>query len=203
MGEKKQFRGMIDLLTKPAFQKRALPLSVAAWHGLITKNLVPKRSELIRGMIVEKTPKSILHVKLVGRLLQLLQTWVGSTHWVRKEDPLTLTDSEPESDVSGHETDYVAHPATALLTVEVSVSTLEEDREMALIYAEAGVAEFWIVNVRQQAIEVYREPTPAGYIKVESIPLEGTVVCESLPGVRVAVRELFEGLVPGEQAERV
>ena len=198
--------GMIDLLTKPAFQKRALPLSVAAWHEMIAKNMVPKRSELIRGVIVEKTPKSILHVKLVGRLLQLLQSCVGSTHWVRKEDPLTLTDSEPEPDVSvvsGHETDYTAHPVTALLTVEVSVSTLEEDREMALIYAEAGVAEFWIVNVRQQAIEVYREPTPAGYTKVESIPLEGTVVCGSLPGVRVVVRELFDGLVPGEPVEGV
>jgi Uma2 family endonuclease len=192
---------MIDLLTKPAFQKRALPLSVAAWHEMIAKNMVPKRSELIRGVIVEKMPKSILHVKLVGRLLQLLQSWVGSTHWVRKEDPLTLMDSEPEPDVSvvsGREKDYAAHPVTALLTVEVSVSTLEEDREMALIYAEAGVAEFWIVNVRQQAIEVYREPTPAGYTKVESIPLEGTVDCGSLPGVTVAVRELFEGLVPGQ-----
>ena len=51
-------------LKAPGFQKRALPLSVAAWHGMIRDNLAPARAELIRGVIIEKMSKSILHSKV-------------------------------------------------------------------------------------------------------------------------------------------
>ncbi len=188
---------MIDLLTKPAFQKRALPLSVKAWHEMIAKNMAPKRAELIRGVIVEKMSKSILHVKLVSRLLQMLQEQVGAAYWVRKEDPLTLMDSEPEPDLSvvaGSIDDYPAHPTTAPLVVEISVTTLEDDREMAAIYAEAGVEEFWIVNARQPGIEVYREPTPAGYLRKEILAPGETLACQSLPAIRFVVGDLFRDL---------
>ena len=55
-------------LQEPGFQKRAMPLSVKAWHGMIAQGLAPKRAELIRGAIIEKMSKSILHAKLNSRL---------------------------------------------------------------------------------------------------------------------------------------
>lgn len=193
---------MIDLLTKPAFQRRALPLAVEAWHEMVAKNMVPKRSELIRGVIVEKMPKSILHVKLVGRVLQLLQSILKANgYWVRKEDPLTLMDSEPEPDISvvvGSESDYSKHPSTALLAVEVSISTLEEDREMALIYAEAGVKEFWIINARQQTLELYQEPSASGYLRRSELHLDQILTSQALPEVSFEIRSLFDGLLPVE-----
>lgn len=190
---------MIDLLTKPAFQKRALPLSVKAWHEMIARNLVPKRAELIRGVIVEKVSKSILHVRLVARLFRLLQEQVGTGFWVRQEAPLTMADSEPEPDISiveGSEVDYASHPSTARLVVEISVATLDEDREMAAIYAEAGVPEFWIVNARESAIEVHRQPTPAGYAHHEVIAPGDTLTCQNLPDIRIPLSGFFSDLPP-------
>ena len=55
---------MLPVLEKPAFRKRALPLSVEAWHGLIAADLAPKRSELIHGAVIGKVSKSFLHTKL-------------------------------------------------------------------------------------------------------------------------------------------
>ncbi len=187
---------MIVQLKAPGFHQRALPLSVAAWHGMIRDNLAPARAELIRGVIIEKMSKSILHSKVSDYLAKYFHAAVGDTHWVRKEDPLTFADSEPEPDVSvvaGKPGDYRNHPATAALVVEVSISTLADDREMAEIYAEAGVEEYWIVNVPARCIEVYRQPAGTGYAVVESIGAGQSVQCASLP-VSVDVAALFAGL---------
>lgn len=185
---------MVSILSKPGFQRRAMPLSIKAWHQMIDAGLAPKRAELIRGVIVEKMSKSILHIKLTGLLLALLHSVLGEKFWVRKEDPLTLADSEPEPDVSvveGQMADYDKHPTTARLVVEVSVSTLSEDREMAEIYAEAAVAEYWIVNGAERCIEVYRKPVAGRYEEVTRVIEGGVLECASLPAVRVNVSELF------------
>jgi Uma2 family endonuclease len=187
---------MNHLLKAPGFQKRVLPLSVAAWHNMIRDNLAPARAELIRGTIIEKMSKSILHTKLSDRLLDHFKFALRDTHWTRKEAPLTLQDSEPEPDisvVSGSEADYPQHPRTAVLVVEVSVSTLAEDRALADLYAENGVTEFWIVNAPGRCIEVYRQPV-AGHYTAMSTYIEGqTVTCADLSAA-VEVSALFAGL---------
>jgi Uma2 family endonuclease len=70
--------------------------------------------------------------------------------------------SEPFPDVAvvpGGPRDYIdRHPTTALLVVEVSDSTLGEDREKARLYAKAGVPEYWIVNLNDRTLEVRRKP---------------------------------------------
>ncbi len=188
---------MIDLLTKPGFQKRAMPLSVKAWHEMIKNGLAPKRAELIRGVIVEKMSKSSIHVLVLDSLIDFLKSRLAGIYWVRQEAPLTLADSEPEPDLSVVDLNsrgLASHPSTARLVIEVAVTTLEEDREMADIYAEAGVQEFWIVNARAQNIEVYRRPTSSGYLETEIVSLGQTLKCSSLADVEVEVRALFEGL---------
>ena len=188
---------MTSLPVSRPWRRRVLPLSVSAWHGLIAQGLAPDRSELIRGEIVEKMPKSVLHTRLVNRLIKLLTVLVTAECWVRKEDPLTLADSEPEPDVSvisGNEDDYAQHPTTALLVIEVSVSTLGEDREMAALYAEAGVSEFWIVNAVEQCIEVHRQPMSGAYQQQSRVALGQRLLCDSVPGVEVDVSHLFAGL---------
>ena len=188
---------MALLIKAPGFHQRALPLSVAAWHEMIAKGLAPRRAELIRGVIIEKMSKSMLHVQLASALFELLQTALGMTFWVRKEDALTLRDSEPEPDisiVSGRRLDYrTSHPTTAKLVVEVSVSTLADDREMAEIYAEAGVEEYWIINAADRCIEIRRRPSVAGY-EITEMVASGLVTCTSLPGVSVNIEELFANL---------
>ncbi len=115
---------MLPVLENPEFRRRALPLSVKGWHGLIAANLAPQRSELIRGVILEKMSKSFLHTKLSAALLELLQQSPGPEWSVGKEDLLTFSNSEPEPDLSvvtGSRDDYQSHPATAALVVEIAV----------------------------------------------------------------------------------
>lgn len=117
--------------------------------------------------------------------------------WVRKEDPLTLADSEPEPDVSvvtGKEEDFQSHPTTALLVVEVSVSSLNEDREIADLYAENQVIEYWIVNGQERCIECYRDPVDGRYQTQLRIAEGSLLESSALPGVSVDIAELFTGI---------
>lgn len=172
-------------------------LSVKAWHQMIETDLAPDRAELIRGVVVEKTSKSILHTKLAARIFAALQKFAGTQVWVRKEDPLSFADSEPEPDVSvvnGKEEDFQTHPTTARLVVEVSVSSIGEDRALAPLYAEAAVAEYWIVNGKERCIEVHRDPASGRYQTQLRVAEDGVLECLSLPGVGISVSELFAGI---------
>jgi Uma2 family endonuclease len=185
---------MLSILSQPAFQQRALPLSVEAWHGMIAKGLAPERAELIRGVIIEKMSKSILHTKLADALIEFLRSAITGLFWIRQEAPLTLKDSEPEPDISvveGRRADYQEHPATARLVVEVSVSSLVVDREMADVYAEAAVVEYWIVNAADRCIEVYRDPLNGRYQTRQRVAAGEVLECAALNDVRVDVTELF------------
>ena len=129
-------------------------------------------------------------------MIEFLRTAVSGLFWIRQETPLTFKDSEPEPDISivdGRRDDYYAHPVTARLVVEVSVSSLLVDREMASFYAEADVAEYWIVNAAERCIELYRAPINGRYQSQQRV-VEGEILeCAALSAVRVNVAELFAG----------
>ena len=164
---------------------------------MVDQGLAPKRSELLRGVIVEKMPKSILHIQLVSRMARLLEQMLGTLFWVRQEASITTHDSEPEPDISvvpGKDSDYKQHPTTAKLVIEVSVSTLAEDREMAFIYAEAGVEEYWIINATERSIEIHRDPRDGRYHETTTRSPGEACGCQSLPQVTVDVTQLFAGL---------
>ena len=185
---------MVPILSNPGFRQRAMPLSIKAWHQMIDGGLAPKRAELIRGVIVEKMSKSILHIKLSALLIEILRLALSSSFWIRQEAPLTLADSEPEPDISvveGQMSDYINHPTSARLVVEVAVSSVSDDRDMAEIYAEANVDEYWIVNGAERCIEVYRKPVAGRYEETLRVSEGGVLQCASLPEVHVDVRELF------------
>src|SRR5436190_1038759 len=113
----------------------------------------------------------------------------------RKEEPLTCVDSEPEPDISvlrGNDSDFAAsHPRTAELVIEIAVHSAALDREMASLYAEAGVKEYWIVLGSERQVEVYRQPDRGRYQERLTFGPEATLDCTSLPGVRIRVADLF------------
>ena len=125
--------------------------------------------ELIGGRLVVKEPQHASHATACRLVTQALdRVFVGD--WdVRPGLPLALDpESEPEPDVSvviGRPRDYLAdHPARPVLVVEVSLSRLAFDRRhKASLYARAGIAEYWIVNLPERCLEVFRDPVaPAG-----------------------------------------
>ena len=155
------------ILDEPEIRGAALPLTVEQYHRLSAEGIVPERTELLQGVIIEQMTKSPLHTFLVQRLARWIETAVAAGWFVRKEEPLTLAGSEPEPDiavVAGCPEDYrTAHPATAALVVEVAIATLGIDRAKADVYAAAGIPEYWIVIPETRAVEIHRRPGPAGY----------------------------------------
>jgi Uma2 family endonuclease len=132
-----------------------------------------QRVELIEGEIMVFTPQNWPHASTVDRIAEVLRRSLSTGFWVRMQLPLNLSPlSDPEPDVSvvaGRREDYTDHPTAAVLIVEVSDTTLAYDRgQKASLYARAGIADYWIVNLVQQELEVYHDPfadasQPFGY----------------------------------------
>jgi Uma2 family endonuclease len=97
---------------------------------------------------------------------EALRTAFGPGWQIRGQGPLALDEeSEPEPDVAvvaGSFRDYVdGHPSRPVLVVEISESSLGLDRDhKGSLYARASLAEYWVVNLVDQALEVYRDPGP-------------------------------------------
>jgi Uma2 family endonuclease len=187
---------MSAILEIPEIRRRVSPLSVEEYHRLDEFNEHGRRTELIRGIVIEKMSKSPLHRTIASLLYKLLLAKVPEGYSVWKEEPLTLRDSEPEPDISvtrGNERDFAkAHPATAELVVEISVSSAALDRENASLYAEAGVREYWIILAQARQVEVYRRPENGRYQETRVAGLNETLECSGLSGLRVRIADLFQ-----------
>ncbi|MCS7300287.1 MAG: Uma2 family endonuclease, partial [Fimbriimonadales bacterium] len=128
--------------------------------GLLDPN---KRYELIEGAIYEMTigPEHGFGVDNLQELL--LQARKPGEYYFRIQGALQLGDSQPTPDIAvipGKPDDYrQQHPTTALLVIEVADTSLSHDRGRKLrLYAKHGIPEYWIVNLKQRVLEVYREP---------------------------------------------
>lgn len=157
-----------------------------------------ERVELIEGDIVRMSPVSPLHGEIVTLIAEKLWTLFGRGYRVRVQQPLAIGDSEPQPDIAvvpGKPGDYrEAHPTTAILVVEVAQTSAEYDREVkAPLYARAGIPEYWIVNLDEGCIEVYRDPAPMGegYIyRSRRIYTQGEqITCLNNPEATVKVEE--------------
>ncbi|MDR3401311.1 MAG: Uma2 family endonuclease [Chthoniobacter sp.] len=186
---------MTAILELPEVRRRVSHLSVEEYHRLDEFNENGKRTELIRGIVIEKMSKSPLHATIATRLFKLILPVLPSDFTARLEQPLTLADSEPEPDVSvirGSDADFKeAHPSTASLVVEVAVSSLELDREIATLYAEAEVEEYWIILGYEKAVEVYRRPVAGVYQEKTTVKMDETLTCGSVPGLAIPLHEIF------------
>jgi len=185
----------LAILEIPEVRQRVSPLTLEEYHRLDEFNEHGRRTELIRGIIIERMSKSPLHRIIAARLYNPFLGRLPEGYSVWKEEPLTLSDSEPEPDISvvrGTEADFLsAHPTTAELVVEVAVSSAALDRENASLYAEAGVKEYWIVLVSEKKVEVYRRPEGGRYRETRVLAGNDILECTSLSGVQVRVAELL------------
>lgn len=127
-----------------------------------------ERLELLEGVIVQRSPQSPRHAVVITRLCDPQFAAVGPGCLVRAQLPLTLEpDSEPEPDVAivrrAEGGDRHRHPSSALAVFEVASDSLRKDRlAKAVLYAQAGIPEYVIVNLTQDCLEVHRDPDPEG-----------------------------------------
>lgn len=186
---------MLAILERPEFRRRVAGLTVAAYESLVERGLAPQRGELIRGVIVEKMSKSPLHSDLCDWMRDEVRRQLPATYKVSQERPLRLRDSEPEPDLCvlrGSRADFQSKNATtALLVVEIAVSSVLDDREYASMYAEADIPEYWIVLAEAKQVEVYRSPQNGVYQQKQSFQGKDLLTCQALPELRIALAEMF------------
>ena len=160
--------------------------------------------ELIGGQLIVAEPKGSPHAAAVELTADALRAAFGRGWAVRAQNPIALDDeSEPEPDilvVAGSQRDYSdTHPSSAALVVEVSETTLAFDRRhKGSLYARARVADYWIVNLVNRRLEVYRRPIADSsaefgwrYGDITILSLDASVTPLACPDVAVAVSALF------------
>ncbi|HAC63330.1 MAG TPA: hypothetical protein DCF68_07255 [Cyanothece sp. UBA12306] len=131
-----------------------------------------ERTELIDGQIILMTAKGIPHVTALRLLAtQFDRLLADQSVFVSTQDPIRLDNfSEPEPDLiiaKGTILDYADHhprPDEVYLVVEVADSTLKQDCEIKeKLYAQANIADYWVLDVKNRQLHIFRDPTPTGY----------------------------------------
>jgi Uma2 family endonuclease len=157
------------------------------------------RIELVEGELIEMAPIYPPHASAVDRILYQFITRLRGRAWVRCQNPVTLPpDSEPQPDVvlarldPRSFRDHHPGPDEILLAVEVAESTLELDRGIKIpLYARSGIREVWLVNLVDDEIIVYREPTEAWYHTVQTSTRCDSISPLAFPDVTFAVEDLL------------
>ena len=160
-------------------------IDVGSYHRMVaTGALDGKRIELLEGLLVEMSPKLPAHVVVVNHLMRHFVAVPGL--WVQVQDPIEAAwDCEPEPDIAlaSHKPSRGHHLRTALLVIEVAVTTHWLDRgKKADVYAAADIPDYWLVDVPGRAVEVRVRPGPHGYERCD-IYAEGSLVPSPLDGV--------------------
>lgn len=162
---------MLAILEKPELLRQAVPVSVVCYEKMAELGLVDERTELLRGVIFEKMSKSPLHSGLTRILVKALGSVLPPGCFVSTEQPLRLRDSCPEPDIAvirGREEEFLRrHPDSALVVMEIAVSSEMIDREKASIYAEAGVEEYWMILPCRRVVERFSLPEAGGFLRHE------------------------------------
>jgi Uma2 family endonuclease len=168
-------------------------LDVGTFERMVASGELEGRPiELLEGLLVEVSPEGPEHASVISRLTSFLASATGclsvqlplETQWGSLPEPdLMLTDGERSRR---------RHPRTALLVVEVSVSSHKKDRETKTsMYACAPVDTYWLVDVPAETVEVRTEPGPEGYGRCE-VYAPGTKVPSPAEAVLdLDVAELF------------
>ena len=157
------------------------------------------RLELIEGEIVEMSPIGSPHAACVNFLSMLLNRLFGGSHVIATQNPIRLSDfSEPQPDITllRRRDDYYRErhptPADVLIVIEVADTTVVKDKTIKIpLYARAGIAEAWLVNIPEERVEVYSNPAGGTYQRAEVFGRGDEARSHTLEGLAVNVSELL------------
>jgi Uma2 family endonuclease len=158
------------------------------------------RVELIEGEIVEMTAVGARHAACVMRLNHLLAARAAGRAIVNVQNPVRLSAfSEPQPDLAllRPRDDFYARahpgPQDVLLVIEVAETSSATDRGVkAPLYAGAGIAEMWLVDLNQGVVEAFRDPSPGGYRRVLPYHRGEVLSPEALADVKLEIHEILE-----------
>lgn len=175
--------------------------TVDEYHRMVDTGILTEDDhvELLDGEIVEMTPIGRSHLGHVDRLTLLFATRLGTRAIVRVQGsiPLPRIDSEPQPDLvllRPCPDFYVRTPLQTqdvLLVIEVADTSGARDRAKMTLYARAGIAEAWVIDLPAARVEVYREPGPRGYRDVRSLSRGQRLAPAAFPDLDLAVDDIL------------
>lgn len=157
------------------------------------------RIELINGVIINMSPKGDPHSSATYRCARYFFESLGNRVIVRNQDPILLADSsEPEPDVVicvFDEMEYSTRkptPKDIYLVIEVADTSVRYDREVkGKMYAQAGIIQYVLLNLKKRELENYREPSPKGYRSKQTLNEGESFNLVAFPKIRVNVKDLL------------
>jgi Uma2 family endonuclease len=177
-------------------------LTAAKWtideyHRLIDGGFLDEKNvELLNGEIVEMPPEGIPHADLSDEAARYLRQLLGNKARVRDSKPITLPNhSEPEPDLCiCRDIRYNIHhpyPEDIFWLVEFSNSSLAKDLQVkSKIYAAAEIPEYWVLNLKEMELVVFRSPSNLGY-QSEQTFTQGNINPLAFPDVSISIQQLL------------
>ena len=176
---------------------RPLRWTCAEFHRLGDMGVFEgRRAMLIDGVILEQGPINPPHAITLGLVEEAIRTAFGVGWWLRNQSPLILgLDIDPEPDlavVPGRPRDYTGHPTTADLVVEVADTSLDFDtNDKKLLYARAGIRDYWVVDINGRRLLVYRDAQAGDYATQQILGPADAVSPLAAPSAAVLVADLL------------
>ena len=157
------------------------------------------RVELIEGEIIQMSPIGPRHAYCVSSLTTLLIRALGDRAVLWAQNPVLLPrDSVPQPDIVllhpplSQYGQRLPQPGDVSLLVEVADTSYRFDREVKLrIYAAAGIAEFWIVDLAHDVVEIFRNPEGRRYGNTERVGLGRRIAPAAFPDATLSVEEIL------------
>ncbi|ALF54971.1 hypothetical protein ACX27_22530 [Nostoc piscinale CENA21] len=173
--------------------------TIDEYHRMIEAGILSDRQvELLQGEIVEMSPESEPHAYSSDEAGEYLAKLLGERASIREAKPITLpNNSEPEPDIAivqrlGRE--YRQHhpsPENIFWLIEYANSSLEKDLGIKTkIYAQAGILEYWVVNLKKQNLIIFREILNGEYTSQQTLTV-GTIQPLAFPDINVAVEKII------------
>lgn len=176
-------------------------LSTQDYHRMVESGILAadERVELIEGQLYKMVAKGTAHSAAITRIERVLLRLLADQVLLRFQDPVQLSDfSEPEPDVAvvhPHPLDYEDHnptPSEIFWLIEVSDTTLKRDRDLkGPVYGRSLVPEYWILDVQERCLYVFREPGPEGYGCEWVLPETAAIAPLAFPDALIPIREFL------------
>ena len=170
------------------------------YHRMIDAGILDDRPvELIRGEIIEMSPEGEPHASASVEAGEYLMQLLGDRAQVRPAKPITLPNvsSEPEPDLAIVERLGRAyrhrhpHPEHIFWLIEYSNTSLSKDLgEKKVLYAEVGIREYWVVNLQEMTVVVFRNPVNGSYQSEQQLR-QGVIYPLAFPDIAVSISQLL------------
>ena len=172
--------------------------SLKDYHRMINTGILAGRQvELLAGEIVEMSPEAPEHKFYEEELADYLRRKLEGKALVSEARPITLSDSQPEPDIAvvklPRNNYRQRHPSTEdiFLLVEISNSSLAYDLgDKKQVYANAGIKEYWVLDLKQKQLRVFRQPSDSSYQEIFLVD-SGKISPVAFPDVQLEISQFL------------